>query len=79
MFSFSLDKYPEVELLDYMVVMGGFPGGASGKDPTCHCRKHETRVPSLSRENPLQEGMATTPVFLPGESHGPRSLAGYSP
>ena len=23
--------------------------------------------------------MATTPVFLPGESHGWRSLVGYSP
>ena len=23
--------------------------------------------------------MAITPVFLPGESHGQRSLAGYSP
>ena len=23
--------------------------------------------------------MVTTPVFLPGESHGERSLAGYSP
>ena len=23
--------------------------------------------------------MATTPVFLPGESHGQRSLEGYSP
>ena len=23
--------------------------------------------------------MATTPVFLPGESHGQRSLGGYSP
>ena len=23
--------------------------------------------------------MATTPVFLPGESHGQRSMAGYSP
>ena len=23
--------------------------------------------------------MATTPVFLPGESHGQRSLAGYGP
>ena len=27
-------------------------------------------------EDPLEEGMATTPVFLPGESHGQRSLAG---
>ena len=30
-------------------------------------------------EDPLEEGMATTPVFLPGESHGQRSLAGCSP
>ena len=30
-------------------------------------------------EEPLEEGMAHTPVFLPGESHGQRSLAGYSP
>ena len=27
-------------------------------------------------ENPLEEHMATHPVFLPGESHGERSLAG---
>ena len=27
----------------------------------------------------LEKGMATTPVFLPGESHGQRSLVGYSP
>ena len=33
----------------------------------------------LGREDPLEEGMATHPVFLPGESHGQRNLAGYSP
>ena len=38
----------------------------------------ETRVQSLIREDPLEE-MANTPVFLPGESRGQRSLAGYSP
>ena len=38
------------------------------------------QVQSLGREGPLEEGMAThSPVFLPGESHGQRSLAGYSP
>ena len=26
-----------------------------------------------------EEGMATTPVFLSGESHGQSRLAGYSP
>ena len=27
----------------------------------------------------LGDGMASAPVFLPGDSHGQRSLAGYSP
>ena len=38
----------------------------------------ETEDP-LVWEDPLKEGMATVPVFLPGESHGQRSLVGYSP
>ena len=29
--------------------------------------KQETQVQSLSQEDPLEKGMATTPVFLPGE------------
>ena len=33
----------------------------------------------LGWEDPLEEEMATHLLFLPGESHGPRSLAGYSP
>ena len=39
----------------------------------------ETWAPSLGREDPLEEEMATHSVFLPGESHGQRSLVGYSP
>ena len=39
----------------------------------------ETQVLSLSQEDPLEEEMATSPVFLPGESHGQRSLVGSSP
>ena len=35
-------------------------------------------VQALTQEDPLEEGMQPTPVFLPGESHGQRSLAGYS-
>ena len=30
-------------------------------------------------EDPLEEGMETHSVFLPGESYGQRSLVGYSP
>ena len=40
----------------------------------------KTQVRSLGQEDPLEKGIATpTPVFLPGEFHGQRSLAGYSP
>ena len=38
----------------------------------------ETQVPSLGLEDPVEKGTATTPVFLPGEFHGRRSLAGYT-
>ena len=55
----------------------GFPGGSDGKKNLLAMR--ETWVQSLGWEHPLEEGMASTPVFLPGESHGQRSLAGYSP
>ena len=39
----------------------------------------ETWVRSLGWEDPLEKEMEPTPVFLPGESHGWRSLVGYSP
>ena len=39
----------------------------------------EMQVQSPGWEVPLENGMATTPVFLPGEFHGQRNLAGYSP
>ena len=39
----------------------------------------ETWDQPLSQEDPLENGVASTPVFLPGESHGQRSLVGYSP
>ena len=39
----------------------------------------EMQVPSLGLEDPLEEEMATHFIFLPGKSHGQRSLVGYSP
>ena len=43
----------------------------------------ETRVPSLRgtlcQEEPPEEEVRLTPVFLPGKFHGQRSLTGYSP
>ena len=40
----------------------------------------ETWLRSLGQEDPLEKGTwLPTPVFLPGKSHGQRSLAGYNP
>ena len=41
------------------------PGGASGKEPACQCRRHKERwIQSLGREDPLEEGMATHSSIL---------------
>ena len=37
----------------------------------------ETWVQSLGREDPWRRAWQPTPVFLPGESRGERSLVGY--
>ena len=39
----------------------------------------ETWVQSLGREDLLEKKWQPTPVFLPGKSHGQRSLVGNSP
>ena len=54
----------------------GFPGGASGKEPIYQFRGHKRCGfdPWLG-EIPWRRKWQTTPVFLPGESHGQRSLA----
>ena len=58
----------------------GFPGGASGKEPACQCRRYKRcRFDPWVGKIPWKRKWQPTLVFLPGESHGPRSLAGYSP
>ena len=42
------------------------------------CAMQETQVQSLLGKIPLRREWKPTPVFLPGESHGQRSLVGYS-
>ena len=48
------------------------------KNSLASAGRHETWIQSLGQKDLLNEGMATTPVLLPRESHGQRSLAGYS-
>ena len=58
----------------------GLPRQLSGKEPTCQCRRHKRHgFNPWVRKIPWRRAWQPTPVFLPGESHGQRSLAGYSP
>ena len=41
--------------------------------------RQETWVLSLGWEDPWRREWKPTPIFLPGEFHGQRSLVGYSP
>ena len=74
MFSLGLVKYLAVK---------GFPGGASGKESACQWRRHRRckrrgSDPWVMKKRMEREWLPT-PVFLPGEFHGQRSRAGYSP
>ena len=55
------------------------PGGTSGKEPACQCRRHKRRwFDPWVRKISWRRKQQPTPVFLPGKSHGQRSLLGYS-
>ena len=50
----------------------GFPGSSAGKESACNSGDPSS-IPGLTGE------WLPTPVFLPGELHEQRSLAGYGP
>ena len=54
----------------------GLPWWLSGKESACQCKRHGST--SGSGRSPRRKWQLT-PVFLPGEFHGQRSLTGYSP
>ena len=56
--------------IKHFLIWEPLPRWCSGKESACQCRRHGF---SWVRRWQL------TPVFLPGEFHGQRSLAGYSP
>ena len=54
----------------------GFPGGSDGEESACNAGDLGSILEG--QEDPLEEGMAVHSRFLPGESHGQRSLVGNS-
>jgi len=58
----------------------GFPGGFSGRESTCQCmRCKRLGFDPWVRKIPWKRNRQSSPLFLPGKSHGYRSLAGYNP
>ena len=55
----------------------GFPGGLDGKESACNAGDQGPN-PWVGKI-PWRREWQPTLVFLPGESHGQRSLVGYSP
>ena len=53
----------------------GFLGRASGKEPTCQCRRQEMQVGKI----PWRRAWQPILVLLLGKFHGQRNLAGCGP
>ena len=68
---------PPLYILDVSHKHWGLPGSSTVKylPPTMQ----ETWIWTLGWKTPWRRAWQPIPVFLPGESHGQRSLAGYSP
>ena len=50
------------------------------KETACQCRSHKRHgSDSWVGKIPYRRAWRPTPVFLPGESHGQRSLVGFNP
>ena len=56
----------------------GFPRGSDSKESACSAGDPDS-IPGSERFPGEGNGRQPTPVFLPGEPHGQRSLEGYNP
>ena len=80
---FSVFSESSLNIWNFMVLVLLKPGlenfehCLSGKESTCSSRGH--RFDPWVGKIPWRRKWQPTPVFLPGKSHGQRSLPGYSP
>ena len=69
-----------LQVASLLIQLKGFPGGTSGKEPTCQCGRCERcGFNPWDRKIPWKREWQPTQVCLPGESHEQRNLAGYGP
>ena len=67
---------PKISAIEKWVVTV-YMGGTSGKESASHCgRQNRHGLNPWVRKIPWRRSWKPTPVFLSGESHGQRSLAG---
>ena len=65
---------------EYLKLTLGFPGSAVVKESTCQCRRRKRHdFDSWVGKILWSRKWQPTRLFLPGKSHGQKSLAGYSP
>ena len=80
----TINNYPvvlvSIVFCTWVSMLIGHPRRLSGKESSCQCRRcKRCRFYPGIRKILWKRAWQPTPVFLPGESHGQRSLAGYSP
>ena len=75
--SFFWSIQPLILSYFYFLCFPEFPGHSDGKESACKAEDpgSNPRVKKI----PWRRKWKPTPIFLPGEFHGQRSLVGYSP
>ena len=73
-------RYQIWRFIDMLHFIFWLPRCISGKELACQCRRRKRcRFDPWVGKIPWRRACPPTPVFLPGESHGQRGLADYSP
>ena len=57
----------------------GFIGGPTGNESACNAGDRRRGFRPWVRKIPWRRAQQPTPVFLPGDANGPRSLVDYIP
>ena len=75
--STSLPSFPSLNSFSTSIISMVFPGDSDNKQFFLQCGT--PGFDAWVRKIPWSRKWQPTPVFLPGEFHGQRSLVGYSP